>query len=61
MRNNNISNLKEYKKELTNFILIIEKDMDTLDKETNKLYKQTKQELKYINKLIKQEIVKEVF
>lgn len=61
MRNNNINNLKEYKKELTNFILIIEKDMDTLDKETNKLYKQTKQELKYINKLIKQEIVKEVF
>lgn len=61
MGNSNINNLKEYKKELTNFILIIEKDMNTLDKETNKLYKQTKQELRYINKLIKQEIIKEVF
>jgi len=56
---NEIKELKNYKKELKDYLLTIEKDMDiVLDKDAKKLYKETKKELKYIDLYIKQQLRK---
>jgi len=58
---NNINELKSYEKQLKDYILTIELSMDTLDKETNKLYTNYKKELKYIKRLIKSQLANQVF
>ena len=58
---NNINELKSYERQLKDYILTIELSMDTLDKETNKLYTNYKKELKYIKRLIKSQLTNQVF
>lgn len=58
---NNINELKSYERQLKDYILTIELSMDTLDKETNKLYTNYKKELKYIKRLIKSQLANQVF
>lgn len=58
---NNINELKSYEKQLKDYILTIELSMNTLDKETNKLYTNYKKELKYIKRLIKSQLANQVF
>lgn len=58
---NNINELKKYERQLKDYILTIELSMDTLDKETNKLYTNYKKELKYIKRLIKSQLANQVF
>lgn len=56
-----IKELKDYKKELKDYLETIRTNMNICDKEVKKLYKQTKQELDYIERYIKQEMVNKAF
>lgn len=56
---NEIKELKNYKKQLKDYLLTIEMNMDiVLDKDAKKLYKETKKKLKYIDLYIKQQLRK---
>jgi len=59
--NKDIKELKNYKKELKDYLETIRTNMNIYDKEVKKLYKQTKQELDYIERYIKQEMVNKAF
>jgi hypothetical protein len=59
--NREIKELKSYKKELKDYLQTIRTNMNICDKEVKKLYKQTKQELNYIERYIKQEMVNKAF
>lgn len=56
-----IKELKNYKKELKDYLQTIKTNMNICDKEVKKLYKETKQELSYIERYIKQEYIRKAF
>lgn len=59
--NKEIKELKSYKKELKDYLKTIKTNMNICDKETKKLYKETKQELNYVERYIKQEMISKAF
>lgn len=59
--NKDMKELKNYKKELKDYLETIRTNMNICDKQVKKLYKQTKQELNYIERYVKQEMVNKAF
>ena len=55
-----VKELREYKKELEDYLLMINSNMNILDKEVQRLKRNTKQEINRIKRLIKNEYIKEL-
>lgn len=55
-----VKELKEYKKELEDYLLMINNNMNIFDKEVQRLKRNTKQEINRIKRLIKNEYAKEL-